>query len=458
MIRYDNGKPFAIIFHTTGSVLPSCMPVGITTFLMGLTLAIIRELDKDSKTLFLTQEKYGKMWIFDPFALQVIAIVIGYLLVVRTNMALGRWMEGISDIQLMLSKWTDAYDALSAFFAGKKGTKEVLEETLMFRIRIAHWFSLMSCLCFATLRAGGHLGDLEEVPIKELFEDVKEKKSQRSKSFAASRIVRAPEGHHASRRSWGSAFVGANPHIEPTGSAASKKANSEEKNEPILTEGLDLLVLSMPTAEEVHLLEMATDKPHTISLWIIQAVVLAIRKKLLDVPPPIISRVFQELSNGMLGFNQAHKVAMVPFPFPFAQMVSLLLVILYFFLPFYIDVFTQHPVITPAVSFLLPMVYCALNSIAIELEAPFGTDMNDIDIEVRHQEFLWSLVDVLQAPKYCPEEKEPWLEEEIIRGVLKGCSYIAPELSDYVPDKSFFDPTASGGWQFVSPSEESTRS
>eukprot|EP00657_Telonema_sp_P-1_P005202 TRINITY_DN22410_c0_g1_i1.p1 TRINITY_DN22410_c0_g1~~TRINITY_DN22410_c0_g1_i1.p1 ORF type:complete len:106 (-),score=32.37 TRINITY_DN22410_c0_g1_i1:135-452(-) len=39
------------------------------------------------------------------------------------------------------------------------------------------------------------------------------------------------------------------------------------------------------------------------------------------VPPPILSRVYQELSNGLLEFDQAKKVSDIPFPFPYAQIV-----------------------------------------------------------------------------------------------------------------------------------------
>merc|ERR1711908_216199 len=133
---------------------------------------------------------------------------------------------------------------------------------------------------------------------------------------------------------------------------------------------------------------MSVDKVNVVGLWIIQGIITEIRSKILDVPPPIVTRVFQEISNGMLGFNQAHKVALVPFPFPLAQMVSLLLVILYLTLPLYLDAFTKNVVITPILSALIPMCYCGLNRIAIELEEPFGTDDNDVDIEVRHMEFV----------------------------------------------------------------------
>jgi hypothetical protein len=38
-----------------------------------------------------------------------------------------------------------------------------------------------------------------------------------------------------------------------------------------------------------------------------------------EVGAPIISRLYQFLSDGMAGYNQARKVAYVPFPFPHAQ-------------------------------------------------------------------------------------------------------------------------------------------
>ena len=38
--------------------------------------------------------------------------------------------------------------------------------------------------------------------------------------------------------------------------------------------------------------------------------------------PPILTRTYQTLGWGMLAFNRAMKIAMVPFPFPFAQVLT----------------------------------------------------------------------------------------------------------------------------------------
>mmetsp|Transcript_27773 Transcript_27773/g.44142 ORF Transcript_27773/g.44142 Transcript_27773/m.44142 type:complete len:524 (+) Transcript_27773:151-1722(+) len=445
MIQYNNESVLTVIFNLQGSVLPQCVPVGLLTFSIGLALALIRELDEDKQSYFSKEPR----WIEDPYPVQVISIVLCFVLIMRTNMALDRWMGGISDVQLMLSKWGDAFDALNAFFSGKTGSHEELQEILMFRIRVAHWFSLMSCVAFATLRNKGCGIILEEVPIKELFAVIDDPQDQTAKSFVVSRKRdRRSKSSNQSRISTVSNISKASTKDRPgdrPGKAMARPRKSAESSsisigkfrssDGALMDHLDLMVLSVPSTEEVALLEVANDKPNLICLWIIQGVIIMIRKKLLDIPPPIVSRVFQELSNGMLGFNQAYKVALVPFPFPFAQLMSVLLCAVYILMPFYIDLFTQNPYVTPIISFFLPTVYCALNNISVELEEPFGVDQNDVDIEIKHEDFLWLLVDVLRAPKGCPSDATYELEKDIIYGVLKDCPLVAPEMEPYLEEE-----------------------
>lgn len=376
MIVYDNQAQFRILFKRIGSVVPSTLTVGFFCFAYGATLAILRNLDRLDDVL-----PAAVTHVERPFCVQSTAVVTGYLLVVRTNMALGRWMHGIGEIQTMLSKWADAFNTLNGFFAARGGTEEEQRRITNFRVRVAHWFSLLSCLAFATLRHGNEKLDLDLVPIREIFAE--DDSRRRVRSFSEMK-------HEVSWRS--------------------------EMAKGVMPD-LDLYVLSSPTAEEVSLLEMSHDKVNTVSLWIIQGVIIEIRAMTLDVPPPIVSRIFQELSNGMLGFNQAHKVAMVPFPFPFAQLVTLLCTVMYLTLPFFIDRFTQNLVFTPILSFILPMCYCGLNKIAIELEEPFGTDFNDVDIEVRHLEFLHMLIDVLKQPQESPVSADPTTERSILQAI-----------------------------------------
>lgn len=427
MIEYDNGSQFKILFShiLSGSVFPAALPIGILSGGIGLCLALLRKFDSQ---LFEGQDDY----LFNPFAMTTNCSVIGYLLVVRTNMALSRWMEGISDIQTMLSKWGDAYNSLTAMFAGrdeKPNTTEAdLERVMLFRTRIAHWFSLMSCMAFATLR-GSEVISLDDIQIKELLvssaassvrDGNREKHSFTSRS--TSERLESPSSVMSAGRGRASTMIDQS-HLEDSLANKKREMQAEQLRE------LDLFVLANPSSEELELIEMASDKVNVICLWIIQGIIEEVRYGTLDIPAPIATRVFQELSTGMLGFNQAHKVAMVPFPFPFAQMVSLLLMMLYLCLPFYVDNFTQNVWLTPVICFVVPFCYCGLNNIAIELEEPFGTDANDVDIADRHRDFLWSLVDTLRQPTRPPVAENHSLERKIRDRVSRGLPGVKARLS-----------------------------
>ena len=46
------------------------------------------------------------------------------------------------------------------------------------------------------------------------------------------------------------------------------------------------------------------------------------------IDAPVLSRVHQEMSYGMYGFQQACKLEDTPFPFPYAQMVAVMLALM----------------------------------------------------------------------------------------------------------------------------------
>merc|ERR1740130_388015 len=94
----------------------------------------------------------------------------------------------------------------------------------------------------------------------------------------------------------------------------------------------------------------------------------------IPVPPPICTRLFQELSNGMLGFNNANKIHNTPFPFPYAQLITLALMILTLTCGFVMNVFVKSAFWAALFSFLAVAGYYAINEVAIELEDPFGDD------------------------------------------------------------------------------------
>lgn len=120
-------------------------------------------------------------------------------------------------------------------------------------------------------------------------------------------------------------------------------------------------------------------KVELIFTWIQQLLTKHTKTGLLTVPPPILSRAYQELGNGMVSFHQAVKIATVPFPFPYAQTCEWLLVIHFCMAPFMMAQWTSSMITAAIFTFVQVCVLWALNLIAVEIENPFGSDDNDLD-------------------------------------------------------------------------------
>ncbi|CAE7910058.1 unnamed protein product [Symbiodinium microadriaticum] len=101
---------------------------------------------------------------------------------------------------------------------------------------------------------------------------------------------------------------------------------------------------------------------------------------MLDIPPPILSRVYQTLSRGLVNLLNAVKIKDTSFPFPWAQMITCLLAVHTVYTPFIIVSITTSLYWALPVSFVPIFGMIALNLVASELEMPFGTDENDLPL------------------------------------------------------------------------------
>ena len=122
-------------------------------------------------------------------------------------------------------------------------------------------------------------------------------------------------------------------------------------------------------------------------------------------PAPIVSRIFQELSNGLLAYNNATKMKEIPVPFAFVQFNAILQLFFIFTAPFVIASFTSSGASDALSAFFSVAASCivvggfiALWLVANELEDPFGYDPNDMPMMHYHEEFCASLDNILAAP------------------------------------------------------------
>jgi predicted membrane chloride channel (bestrophin family) len=99
-----------------------------------------------------------------------------------------------------------------------------------------------------------------------------------------------------------------------------------------------------------------------------------------NVAPPIISRLYQCLSDGGLGYNHARKIAYTPFPFPHAQITSLFIFILVGFLPVLMLVYLNNFAFAFCLNFLTVLCFTGVHEVARELENPFQNVPNDVPV------------------------------------------------------------------------------
>jgi hypothetical protein len=101
---------------------------------------------------------------------------------------------------------------------------------------------------------------------------------------------------------------------------------------------------------------------------------------ILAVPPPILSRVYQTISRGYVNLLNTKKITDTKFPFPFVQVIAVLLLIHTILTPFMIATTVKSLVVAPVLTFVFVFGMFALNFISMELEDPFGEDDNDLPL------------------------------------------------------------------------------
>lgn len=98
------------------------------------------------------------------------------------------------------------------------------------------------------------------------------------------------------------------------------------------------------------------------------------------VGPPIISRVVQFLSDGMVNYNHARKIMYIPFPFPSAQISIFYVITMIFAVPLMMDQYASDLWLSCLLTFFTVTCLAGLHEVARELENPFRNVPNDLPV------------------------------------------------------------------------------
>jgi len=171
------------------------------------------------------------------------------------------------------------------------------------------------------------------------------------------------------------------------------------------------------------------------------------------VPPPILSRAVQELSNGVEGYHQALKVSLCQFPFVFAQLIYYMLILYIIIIPMLMpETCRNSPISAGALCFMSTLGMFGINAISEELEDPFGDDMNDLPLLELNHDYIASLEDcllpTLHQMKFSSEKLEIEADLDLKRNTVQfGESAPLPQVVEFeavaqeVPKKKLTPPS-----------------
>ena len=108
--------------------------------------------------------------------------------------------------------------------------------------------------------------------------------------------------------------------------------------------------------------------------------------KTIEAPGPILSRAFQELSQGMVCVTDLRKIRDVPFPFPYSQYLCCMLIAHWILAPLVASQMVLKPWWAGIMVLVVSTSYWTLFYIAQEIDQPFGEDANDLPVrEMQHK-------------------------------------------------------------------------
>eukprot|EP00928_Gymnodinium_smaydae_P040159 TRINITY_DN27283_c0_g1_i1.p1 TRINITY_DN27283_c0_g1~~TRINITY_DN27283_c0_g1_i1.p1 ORF type:complete len:504 (-),score=64.60 TRINITY_DN27283_c0_g1_i1:288-1799(-) len=172
--------------------------------------------------------------------------------------------------------------------------------------------------------------------------------------------------------------------------ALSQVSTAQEKQfEVIDIDGFDL--------DHLSYLRDSHDMCEVVLQWIQRLIIDADGKGTIKVAPPILSRVYNQLGNGIVNLNNARKITSFPIPFPLAQMITIMLLVHWFTTAAVCASLVENPAWAGILSFCVIMAFWSINYIAVELEMPFGDDENDLPLHDMQKDLNLSIIQLMDV-------------------------------------------------------------
>eukprot|EP00927_Polykrikos_kofoidii_P050503 TRINITY_DN44411_c0_g1_i1.p1 TRINITY_DN44411_c0_g1~~TRINITY_DN44411_c0_g1_i1.p1 ORF type:complete len:499 (+),score=76.61 TRINITY_DN44411_c0_g1_i1:89-1585(+) len=394
MIVFQKGwLGYFIIVKLAGASWPHGIIPGLISTTIGIILTFV---DADD---FISDDK---RFLKNHYPFQLFAYLVGFVVVFRTNFAYKRYWFSLDAVQRMSSKWLDgacmtiAFDApgnadlpfLANSVQGESGAKATDSADAAsgpagmshseFFIQVVHLFSLLHAVALQHLRLDENLENLEATESQRL-----------------TLVGKCPSYHHYHRGlGWDLLDF------------SEEKLDRERRR-------MKLKVLGALTPEELKTLERDSwgrkvtgeARVTMVCSWILRRMIARQKHEPLgdmgNTSPPVLSRMYQVMSDGMLAYSQATIAATIPFPFPYHNLTQVFLWMYAISVPCVINAKMDHPIFRAVLTFAAVWSYFSISAVGDNLEDPYlPYDPNDLPLTVMQHMFNAQLVSFGVVPEH----------------------------------------------------------
>mmetsp|Transcript_76576 Transcript_76576/g.135074 ORF Transcript_76576/g.135074 Transcript_76576/m.135074 type:complete len:351 (+) Transcript_76576:89-1141(+) len=167
-------------------------------------------------------------------------------------------------------------------------------------------------------------------------------------------------------------------------------------------EAFELIDIAGMDQEQLSYLDEVNDKVEVVLQWLQRLLVQNIANGALPIAPPIMSRVFQEYSRGIVNLNNARKIADFPIPFPMVQMHTLFLCIHWVLIPITCGSTMSNMYWAVLLTFTVISSFWCVHFFSFELDMPFGSSANHLPLLEMQTDMNRSLLTLLQRKAQFP--------------------------------------------------------
>eukprot|EP00961_Rhodomonas_salina_P173066 2333516-Rhodomonas_salina.1 len=380
MIEFEK-KSFGFnrAFWTTivGSSFPKAFPAAVLS--TGIHVALM---------FGLSDKRREELKLEHPYAVGMIFAAIGFLIVYRATHAYNRMGDGAGWVFHMESRLFDSLMQALSFHRQSEAYKSGSPESKLFLSRLYHLHSLALAMNCLSLRRDGEC-NVQRYNTTDV--------GSINSPSSLKRPSESPRNYRPSNPfSW---FY----------YAASMRSSRQVRGLYYSKNKLD--VYGGVNARELqYLQECGSCKSRALLAmqWLTDFISTEQQRGSFgSIPPPVIARLYQWLSEASLGFNKALRVVDVPFPFIIAQIAEFAVISLVPLVPvLHVSFVRESAAMGSVLTFITCLIFIGLYESARDVEDPFVYEPNDLPLAGICHRFNECIVAIETHPT-CPWDDSP---------------------------------------------------